>query len=656
MAQALPGQSFTMLHFFRNIFKSKFGLVLTMGFLALIALAFAMSDITGTNSNIGSVSAGDSVAVVGDGEITPAEFTAALNAELETRRQQNPTLTMEAMLAQDGATDSVLDRLMQRLALTQWGEEHGFRVGKRLVDSELVKIQAFQGPDGKFSRQAFDAVLQQQRLSEAAVRSDIASGLMAQQVLTPTSAGIVVPPSIARQYAVLLRERRKGAILNLPSTAFAPTAAPTNEQLTAYHKANGSKYIRPERRVIRYATFGAEALADLPAPTEAQIAARYNQDKAKYAASETRTLTQMVVPTQAAAAAIVREVAGGKSLAVSAREKGLSTTTVGPVSKSQLAGQTSQAVADAAFAAAQGAVATPTRGNLGWYVLRVDAVTRVPARTLAQARSEISTALAAEQRRAAFIDMATRVEEEFEAGSSLDDVAAEMKLELVNTAPLTADGRVYSSTETAPAALQPALRTAFEMEEGEPQIAEVVPGQTFLVFGVADITPSAVAPLAQIRDDVIADWRMAEGARLAGAAAERILQRVEKGATLAAAAAAEKVALPAPQPVDMGRPELAALPRIPPVLALYFSMAERTTKKLEGAQNAGWFVARLDDISVPRIEGNDPLIGQTQRELANALGSEYAEQLVGAAQASLGMEKNPAAIDAVVRQLTGSAQ
>jgi peptidyl-prolyl cis-trans isomerase D len=644
-----------MLHFFRRFFRSKLGLGITLGFVALIAFAFASMDITSNNPTFGGVAGDSNVAVVGDTSISAAEFQTAMQNELDQRKQTEPTLTMQALIAR-GAADEVIEQLMQRAALSEWAREHGLRAGKRLVDSELVKIPAFFGADGQFSRDSFEAVLRREGLTEAAIRADIASGLLAQQALLPANYGTVVPQKLARQYTALLRERRKGAIATLPSAAFAPTAAPTQAQLTAFHRANGERYIRPERRVLQYATFGEEALGEIPAPTEAQIAERYRQNRAQYAASESRTFTQMIVPTEAAAQAIVVEVAGGASLAAAARSKGLSTTQVGPVTKSQLAGQSSQAVADAAFAAGQGAVATPRRGSLGWYVLKVDGIERRAERSLAEARGEIAAALAQEQRRAAFIDMATRIEDEFDNGSSLADVASELKIELQATRPLTADGRVYGTAETGPAELAPVLKTAFEMDEGEPQIAEVEPGQTFLIFGVRDITPSAVAPLTEIREDVTADWRRSEGAKAARAAADRVMKRVQQGQTLAAAIAAERVSLPAPDPIDMGREELAQLGRTPPALALFFSMAEGTVKKLEGPADAGWFVARLDDIEVPEIAADDPLIGRTRGQLAQLYGDEYAEQLVRAAMAEVGVEKNQAAIDAVLRQLTGQAK
>jgi peptidyl-prolyl cis-trans isomerase D len=120
-----------------------------------------------------------------------------------------------------------------------------------------------------------------------------------------------------------------------------------------------------------------------------------------------------------------------------------------------------------------------------------------------------------------------------------------------------------------------------------------------------------------------------------------------------AALAAEKIALPPVQKVDMSRDELARQQQVPPVLALMFSMAKGTVKRLEGPQNNGWFVVKLDDVVLPPLDGNDPLIGATQQQLAGVFGSEYAEELVHAIQRDVGVKKNQPAIDAVARQLTG---
>ena len=229
-----------MLHFFRRFFKSKLGLGITLGFVVLIAFAFASMDITSNNPTFGGVAGDSNVAVVGDTSISAAEFQTAMQNELDRRKQTDPTLTMQALIA-SGAADEVVEQLMQRAALSEWAREHGLRAGKRLVDSELVKIPAFFGADGQFSREAFEAVLRREGLSEAAIRADIASGLLAQQTLLPASYGTVVPQKLARQYAVLLKERRKGAIAALPSAGCCSTPP-------SARRRSGRSPPRPRRR------------------------------------------------------------------------------------------------------------------------------------------------------------------------------------------------------------------------------------------------------------------------------------------------------------------------------------------------------------------------------------------------------------------------
>jgi peptidyl-prolyl cis-trans isomerase D len=643
-----------MLQFFRNFFKSKLGLGVTIAVLIVIAIAFGVGDVA-SNSTFGGVAGGDRVAVIGDHKISTSDLSQAMTTALDNEKQQNPTLTMEGFIAA-GGLDRVLDQILQRTALSEYAQREGLRAGKRLVDSELVQISAFQGIDGKFDRNAFLAALRQRGLSEDLVRNDVAAGLYGRQMLIPANYAAAVPLSLAQQYAMLLKERRKGAIAVLPSGAYAPKADPSATQLNAYYTAHRTDYLRPERRVIRYATFGEEALGTVAPPSEAQIAARYQRDAAQYQAKQTRTFTQLVVPTEAAAKAVAAEVASGKSLAAAASTKGLATTRVGPVTKSEFAAQTSSTVANAAFAAGQGAIVPPARGGLGWYVLRVDAVENTPARSIADVRAAIAKTLAEEQRKAAFADLAARVEESLDNGQSLADVAKTLKLEIKTTEPVTADGRVYAKQETAPPILTPALKTAFEMEEGQPQLAEAEPGKTYLVFEAAKITPSAAAPLAEIKDRVVFDWRKTEGAKAAKVAAQRVIQRLAGGQDLAAALAAEKVNLPPLQAVDMGREELAAQPQVQPVMALMFSMAKGTVKRLEAPEDNGWFIVKLDDIALPPIDKNDPLIGATRQQLAGVFGDEYAQELVRAAQKVVGVEKNQAAIDAVARQLTGRSE
>jgi len=642
-----------MIQFIRRFFDSKFGIPVTIGFLALIAVAFASADISGTGT-FGGLAGGDRVAVVGDQKIGTADLSRSATNALDQVRQQNPTLTMPAFLAQ-GGLEEVLDQIIDRAAIAEFARSFGLRAGDNLVNSEIVQIGAFRGPDGNFSQDIYRAAIAQQGLNDAQVRADLGEGLLAQQILVPAAFGARMPDKLVSQYAALLAESRRGTIGVVPSALYAPTAAPTAAQLQAYYERNRENYIRPERRAVRYATFNAEAVAGSAEPTEAAIAARYQKDSARYAASESRRVSQLIVPTQQAANALRQQVQGGQTLAAAASQAGFQVATIGPVSREQLAAQTSAAVAQAVFAAGEGTIAAPARSGLGWHVVRVDAVERTAGRTLAQAREEVAGALREENRRRAIAELSASIEERLDDGESLADIARELDVELQSTRPITANGLVYGTAEQAPQVLAPALQTLFQMEEGEPQIAEIVAGETFLMFEVSEITQSATAPLREIRADVTADWRLAQGLAGARAAADRILARVKRGGTLAEAMRAENPRLTDIDPIDLTREDLARQGgRVPPPLALMFSMAEGTSKRLEAPARSGWFLVDLDAIETGTVARDNPLYAQARTELGQALGREYSDQFRAAIREAVGIERNAAAIDAVRRQLSGA--
>ena len=192
------------------------------------------------------------------------------------------------------------------------------------------------------------------------------------------------------------------------------------------------------------------------------------------------------------------------------------------------------------------------------------------------------------------------------------------------------------------------------MEEGQPQIAEVETGETFVLFEAASITRSAAPPLAEIREDAIARWKLAEGAKAAKAAAERILKRVDEGSTLAAAVRAEETRLPPPQPLSITREELMQQQRPNPPLALFFAMTEGTAKRLAVPNDGGFFIVSLDEITQANIEDDDPLIAQARSGYGEVLSREYGDQLRVAIRSDVKVERNDDAVASLRREMTGA--
>jgi peptidyl-prolyl cis-trans isomerase D len=643
-----------MIQFFRNIIFSKIGAGVTIAFLVLIALAFASGDILNVGGS-GSIQASDEVAHVGSHKITAAEFEKAMTTALEGEKQSNPQMSMTTFVAA-GGTEMVLGQLLDRNAIMAFGEKHGIVAGDRLIDSEIAKIPATQGADGRFNQKNYEQLLQQRGLTDKLVRADFASTLVARQVLVPAGFAAAFPQEATLRYAALLREHRKGAIALLPSASFAPKTPPSDAEIAAYYNKTRNNYLLPERRIIRYATFDASAVKSVAAPTEAEIAARYAANSAQYAASETRRIVQLIVPTEAAARAILAETTKGVSLEQAAKSKGLAAA-ASSVGKAALASQTSPAVADAAYAARTGNIVGPAKSGLGWHLLRVDGIDSKPARALDQVRAEITTAIAEQKRRQALSDFSARIEEQFDGGSALSDVAKELAVTPTVTGPVTADGKVFGSpgAPVLPAELARVVQAAFAMDrENQPQLAEIEPGKKFVVFDVTAITPAAPAPLAQIKAGVMNELMLEKGQVAAKAAADRVLAATKRGTDLAAAVAALGMQLPSVDQIDMGREQLAAKgQQIPPPLALMFSMAQGTVKLYPAPRNRGWYLVGVKQIIPGTVAANDPMVASARKELAQLTGREYADQLRRAIRAEVGVTRKDSAIKAAVNQVMG---
>ena len=641
-----------MLTFFRRFFQSKIGLPIFLGFLVLMALAFVAADISGTS--IGGVSGTDNVAVLGDEPIPNSELVTAANTALDQVRQQNPTLTMPEFM-EAGALDEVVRQLIDRYAVGSYASKYGLRAGNNLINSEILQIQAFRSLAGEFDEKTYLAALRQRGLTDAVFRKDLANGLLEDQLLRPALLSPQMPEKIARQYASLVLERRRGEIALIPSAAYAPAAGLTAAQLIEWYGANRAQFIRPERRTLRFAVFGDDTLKVNAVPTEAEIAARYKRDAAQYQASERRSVSAFVVPTEDAAKALVAKVRGGTALEAAAREAGFSASQTPLRTREEMSGATSFAFAEKAFKASQGSIVDPAKGTLGWYVARVDVIERIPARSLADARGSIAEQLTGEKRSAATADLIAEIEGEIDSGTAMAEVAKAYGLKVETTPALLANGQAFGrpDIQIVPQ-LVPVLTTAFQMEESEPQLAEVVPGRQFVIFEVARTEEASAPPLAEVKEQAEAAWKREQGAKLARAAADRIVAKARGKTALGALLRAEGKPFEL-EPINLERRALLAQrgANIPPPLVLMFSMAEGSVKVLEGPRDIGWYVIRLDEIATDPVDKEPGLLQQTRAQLAPTLTEEYRRMAAAAMRKELGTTRNDAAITAVRKQLSG---
>lgn len=641
-----------MFSFFRRGASAKIMLVF-LG-LALFAMVVTGFGTGGGGIGVGGLGA-TTVATVEGEEITAAEVTDQVQRQLARMREQQPELDMGRFLA-GGALEEIVDQMIGLLANTVFGREQGLAASKTMIDREIASIPAFQNLAGQYDPAALQGALEREGMTEAQLREDIARQLIQRQLLLPVAGSAHVPQGLAHQYASLLLESRSGMIGVVPAEAMGPGREPTQQEVAAFYQENQTRYTIPERRVVRYALFGPQQVAEQIRATDAEIAAAYRQNPA-YQARESRKLSQVVLPDEAAARAFVQQASGG-SFAQAASAAGFSAedTNLGELTKEALARTSSEAVANAAFSAAEGAVVGPVQSELGWHVLRVDDVVATPARPLASVRAEIAAQVEQQKAQNALADLAEGIEAQIEEGATLPEIAQARGLQLRETPPVTATGQAPGNPQfQPPAELAPLLETAFDMEAGEePVIEPIADGQAYALIAIGDVTPAAAPPLAQIAERVKADLVAKRANERARAVAASIVAKINAGTPPADAFRQAEVQLPAPESVSATRREIAREGgQVPPPLAMLFSLPRGKARVLEAPNGAGWFVVALQNV-VPGDANKEPGLTEAVRgQFAQVLGDEYGRQFSNAIRNDLEVKRNEDALRKLRGDLTG---
>lgn len=632
--------------------------ILGIALLAIVVTGFGTDGMGGMGGLGGQQQAGTRLATVDGEAVTETELNDLINRQFNQMRQQQPTLDMAAFL-QMGAFDQLLNQLVIGRAIDVFGRAQGLTVSQTMVDREIVNIPAFRNFAGQFDNNAFQQALQGQNMTEAALRADIARSLMQRQLLGPIALGARVPEGVAREYANLLLERRTGSVGVVPTAALTQGINPSDQQIAAFYQQNRSRFAIPERRVIRYAMISPEQIASRAAATDAEIQSYYRENQAQYGSRQTRTLQQVVLQDQRAAQAFIQRVRGGTGFTDAASAAGFSANDITFANQSQQ--QFTQAanadVARQAFAAQQGSVIGPIRSELGFHVVRIEAVQATPARTIAQVRDEIAAAVAQRKTADLLSALITRVEDGIADGSSIEEVARANGLNLVTTPPMTAAGQVPGQTFIVPPELQPLLRAAFEIdpEDPEPVVETVAQNERFALIGIDRVIPSAPPPLAQIRDQVRNALVEQQALARARQLAQGIVDQINRG-TPAAQAFAQVQGVPAPRAVDMQRLEISrGGQEVPPPLLALFSLPQGRARIVPAPNNAGFFVVHHATRTAGNAAQQPQLIATTRQEFSQSAAEEMAQQFARAVEMRAAVERDQAAITVMRNRLTGNA-
>ena len=642
-----------MLASFRRLSKSTVGTAIMALFLVAIIASFALADVKGILSGGGFGGGADSLVRVGSEKVSDRDITRAMDRRLSQAREQNPEATYASIA---GDFDQLLSALVDAETLEAFADKFGFTLSKRLVDAQIANIPAAKGLNGQFSEQSYAAFLNQQRITDQEVRMIITNGLLQQLIIAPAVVNARAAVGMATPYASLLLEAREGEVAFVPLEAFRAGLNPTQAAIQAFYAANQRRYMVPEQRVLRIAKIGADQVAGVQ-PSDKEIADYYNANRAQYAPKDTRTISQAVAPDQATANAIVQRLRSGQTFATAAAPAGFTAQDIalGAQTREQFTTVVGARIAGAAFSANEGAIVGPIQSENGWHVIKIDRIQREGGKTVAEARAEISAKLATDKRKAAMENIVNTVQDAIDAGGSFTEAAAAGKLAIVETPPITADGRSPANAGyNLPPELAPALKAGFELAENDEPLIETLPNDAgYALVAPARVIAAAAAPLASIRDRVTQDWIGDQASQRAKQLAQTIAGKAARGSLVEAARGT-----PVPvrvEPVKGRRIQLSQFQgKVPPPLTMLFSLGQGKVRTVAGDQGEGIYVVKVNKIISGNALTRPTLITQTQQGMQNSLSQEYGAQFLNAMRQTVGVKRNEKAIASTKQRITGS--
>ena len=383
-------------------------------------IGFGSTNLSGNIRSIGSV---------GDQEISVNTYARSLQQEIAAAEAQvgrsisfaeAQAFGIDARTQAQVITVALLDAEMSRL---------GVSVGDEILREQLLQIQAFQGLNGQFDREAYSFALQNAGLSESEfeeqLRNEISRTLLQSAILGGTTAN----DTFAKAMVGFLRETRDLTWSELTFDDLETSVAtPDEAALKSYYDENIADYTQPETRRITYVWLTPDMIVDTVEIDEQALRDSYARRADEFNTPERRLVERLSFPDMSSAQGAVSRLANGEaSFEELVAERGLELIDIdlGDVTREEL-GQSG----DAVFADATLGVVGPLQTSLGPVVYRVNAILSAQTTEFEDALPLLRDELAYDRARRVIDTLMSDVDDMLAAGATLEDVANDTEMQL----------------------------------------------------------------------------------------------------------------------------------------------------------------------------------------------------------------------------------
>lgn len=597
-----------------------------------------MAGLAGFGVSQSGVLGAGTVASVGGTDIESDDYARAMDQEMRTLTQRIGRSLPMTEARQYGIDNIVLSRLVNDAALDEEARRLGVSVGDEVVAQQVMSVQAFRGPDGQFSRDAYTSALANIGLRPTQFEEQLRREAAREMIASAAQSAVATPTAEAALLLAYVGERRSFAWIELGADALTePVPDPSDADAQAEYDAHPEAYTLPETRHITYAAITPAQLAPTIEVADADLQAMYDAAGDRFNTPERRLVDRIGFGTdEEAAAAKARLDAGEVTFDALGAERGLTAQDLdqGALPATRLSPEARAAV----FGLAEPGIVGPVPTPLGPSLYRVNAILAGSVVPFEQAREELRTERARKLAADQIGQEASQVDDLLAGGASIEEIGAETNLE-------TGTMTVTAQSTDGLAAEQPFRDAAMAGERGvETDLVQLADGG-IATLRVDSIDPPTLQPLADVREQVNAAWRAAETERRLRALADGYAEEIRGGLTLDALA--QRLGAQPRTGGPVARSE--QLPGTPPsFLADGFAAAQGAP--VTAAAGAGAVVGVVTavepfDAAAP---ANRDLVANAQNQLRGAMAEDVLAIYTNAVRDAAGVTVNRSQMDAAL--------
>ena len=465
-------------------------------------------------------------------EISRGQFENAVASE-RNRQQQQLGEQFSVLAANEGymkqMRQQVLSRMIDEALMDQYAKHLGLGISDEQIKQAIFKEPAFQN-NGKFDNARYTAIIGNMGMTADQYAQALRNQLTTQQLINAVVGTDFMLAGETDELAALVSQQRVVREATIDVNALAAKQEVSEQEINSSYEQNKNNYIAPEQFKVSYIMLDAASQNVEVADTDIQ--AYYDQHQDEFTQPQRNRYSVIQTKTEAEAKAVLDELSKGGDFAALAKEKSadiISARNGGDMGWLE-PGTTPDELKNAGLKD-KGQLSGVIKSSVGFLVVRLDDIQPAQTKPLA----EVKDAIAAKVKQEKAVDAYYALQQKVSDAASNDN---ESLASAEKVAGVKAVETGWFGHDNLPAELnfKPVSDAIFNGglvgANGAPGMNSdiiTVDGDRAFVIRVAEHKAEAIKPLAEVREQVIAQVKHQKAEQQAKLDADKLLNALKLG-------------------------------------------------------------------------------------------------------------------------------